>query len=260
MGKSVEISHDRLITEGIDYLGYGQIAKAVMKDKRLSIGAKALYSYICSYAGAGDTAWPGRELICSDLNINKGTYTKYLKELKTTGYIKVTQKVANGRFGGNIYIIVKSPTPVEDTAKIACTEAPCTEKPYTVKSDSVNPDSEFSYSEIPDAEFPDSNKNSICNINSLKKELMDKEINRASNKKLSTEITNPDPKVLIKTWSSQWNVSEDVIRNRLFALHEQIEKGAIIDDIESYLRTSVENYLKGQAVLDYLRPHQKAVM
>ena len=39
-------------------MGYGHIAKLVMKDKDLTVEAKAIYSYIASYAGASDTAYP----------------------------------------------------------------------------------------------------------------------------------------------------------------------------------------------------------
>jgi hypothetical protein len=36
-------------------LGYGQIPKKVMMDKRLSVEAKAIYAYFCSYCGGGNT-------------------------------------------------------------------------------------------------------------------------------------------------------------------------------------------------------------
>lgn len=44
-------------------MGYGHIAKLVMKDKDLTVEAKAIYSYIASYAGASDTAYPSVDLI-----------------------------------------------------------------------------------------------------------------------------------------------------------------------------------------------------
>lgn len=52
-------------------MGYGHIAKLVMKDKDLTVEAKAIYSYIASYAGASDTAYPSADLICYDLSIGK---------------------------------------------------------------------------------------------------------------------------------------------------------------------------------------------
>ena len=45
---------------------FGIIPKKVMKDKNLSIKAKAIYSYFCSYAENGVNSYPGEKLICSD--------------------------------------------------------------------------------------------------------------------------------------------------------------------------------------------------
>jgi len=101
---------DKLEVQGIYSEGYGIIAKKVMRDNKLSIGAKALYSYIASFAGAGETAWPGRTIICRDLGITKNTFTKYLQELKTNNYIDVSQaKDEKRKFFGNVYTIVTNP-------------------------------------------------------------------------------------------------------------------------------------------------------
>ena len=43
--------------------GYGIVAKFVMRDKNLSVEAKAIYAYICSFAGSGTTAFPSAELM-----------------------------------------------------------------------------------------------------------------------------------------------------------------------------------------------------
>ena len=42
-----------LLVEGINAKGYGTIPKLVMKDRRLTAQAKAIYAYFCSYAGCG---------------------------------------------------------------------------------------------------------------------------------------------------------------------------------------------------------------
>lgn len=104
--------------------GYGIIYKKVMRDPNLAIQAKAIYAYICSFAGAGDTAYPGAELICKELDINKDTYFKYLGQLKEAGYIEVSKQPQEyGRFAKNIYTIIYTP---------------CPKPPDTVKSDTNN--------------------------------------------------------------------------------------------------------------------------
>lgn len=121
---------DILMVEGVNSKGYGTIPKAVMKDHRLPIQAKAIYAYFCSYAGAGRRAFPGRGVILNDLKISKDFFYKNLNLLKTLDYIRVKQESCrNGRFGRNIYTLVPCPA-VQDTVK-----APCPMPPDTVGQD-----------------------------------------------------------------------------------------------------------------------------
>jgi hypothetical protein len=129
---------DQLRFDGIFKQGFGVVAKMVMKNRALSVGAKALYSYICTYAGSGETAWPGRALICGDLQISKDTYTKYLKQLKEQDYIRTEQININGQFGANVFIIVSSPCPKKPDTEKPCPKKPCPKKPDTEKSDTNN--------------------------------------------------------------------------------------------------------------------------
>lgn len=82
---------DLIAVEGVDCKGYGIIAKLVTTDTDLCIGAKALYAYLCSYAGSGTTAYPRRSKILADLKMSKETYYKYQRELIDQGYIKATR-------------------------------------------------------------------------------------------------------------------------------------------------------------------------
>src|SRR5690625_6255981 len=71
--------------------GYGTIHKKVMKDKDLSIEAKAIYAYLQSYAGAGDTAYPSVSLMSKDLNISERRFYNHRKTLIDKGYILIKQ-------------------------------------------------------------------------------------------------------------------------------------------------------------------------
>lgn len=44
---------DKVKMEGILEGGYGIVAKKAMKDRNLNVVSKAIYAYICSYAGKG---------------------------------------------------------------------------------------------------------------------------------------------------------------------------------------------------------------
>ena len=102
---------DLLRIEGIGCKGYGIIPKYVMLDTDLSIEAKSIYAYLCSYSGSGTTAFPGREKILYDLQIGKRSFYAHFKQLKDQGYITITQSKdkETNQFGNNIYTLVSNP-------------------------------------------------------------------------------------------------------------------------------------------------------
>jgi len=87
----------------IDSKGYGKIYKSVMRNRQLPLLAKAIYVYLCAYAGNGQQSYPKRDKIIRDLKINKDTYTKHLSTLVTEGYISKERTAA-----GNIYTILQT--------------------------------------------------------------------------------------------------------------------------------------------------------
>lgn len=101
---------DLLRIEGIGCKGYGVIPKYVMLDTDLTIEAKSIYAYLCSYSGSGTTAFPGREKILYDLQIGKQSFYTHFKQLKDQGYILVTRrKDESKKFKNNVYTLVENP-------------------------------------------------------------------------------------------------------------------------------------------------------
>lgn len=87
--------------------GYGTIAKMVMLDKGLTIEAKAIYAYLCSFMGAGDTAFPSVKKICYDLGISKDRYYKHINYLVCKGYLTINHMhyTATGQKANNQYVL-----------------------------------------------------------------------------------------------------------------------------------------------------------
>ena len=75
---------------------------SIVKDRKLSVGAKALFFYILNI---GNTEYPDRNTIAFDLNISNCTLGKYLKELTKSGYITCVQNKENGKFSKNNYTL-----------------------------------------------------------------------------------------------------------------------------------------------------------
>lgn len=131
-------SNDIIQVQGINSQGYGIIPKMVMQDKRLTIQAKAIYGYFCSYAGSGKTAFPKRSKILSDLKISKDSYYKHFNLLKDYGYIEVTQeKDKDGYFDRNIYTLIESVPCPKNQDSAPCPNLPCPVLPYTDKQDII---------------------------------------------------------------------------------------------------------------------------
>lgn len=96
--------------------GYGIVPKAVMQSQDLSIEAKAIYAYLCSFMGSGDTAFPSVKKICHDLGINVKRYYRHIDQLVEKGYITKTKAYykATGQWANNIYRINHEVEAVED--------------------------------------------------------------------------------------------------------------------------------------------------
>ena len=99
------MAEDKIQGFRINRNGYGTIPKSVMQDQDLSIAAKAVYSYFCSFTGSGDVCFPSRKKICYDLGIANNSLSKYINELRRNGYLDVEQVKENGRFSHNIYTL-----------------------------------------------------------------------------------------------------------------------------------------------------------
>lgn len=94
--------------EGILEKGYGLIPQLLMRDKTLSIEAKAIYAYLAAFAGTTQKAFPGVKLICGELNISENRYLKHRKQLLDKGYIEIQRKRLESGFSKNIYSLKQS--------------------------------------------------------------------------------------------------------------------------------------------------------
>ena len=109
--------------------GYGIIPKKVMRDKRLKPEAKAIYAYLCSFAGNDNVAYPSVSLMCEELCMSIERFYKYRKQLEEFGYLEVSRlKGSEGKFEKNVYVLTDG-----DIA-----ENPYTENTQTNKKSSTN--------------------------------------------------------------------------------------------------------------------------
>ena len=104
-------SENAVIYEGILSKGYGISPKMVTTDRNLTIEAKAIYSYISSFAGNGESAFPEVKTILYHLGISENRYYKHFKLLVKYGYIEVQKRrkydedLKKWTAASNLYII-----------------------------------------------------------------------------------------------------------------------------------------------------------
>ncbi len=135
---------DQIIGFDVNGLGFGTIPKSVMQSQEISIKAKAVYAYFCSFTGAGDSCFPSRNKICTDLEISKDSLTKYIRELREAGLLKIEQEKSDGRFLRNVYTLTDAKNTVSENT---VSENSVSENSVSENSVSENSVSENSVSE-----------------------------------------------------------------------------------------------------------------
>lgn len=114
MATSKGTPENLLKASGVMEMGYGIIPKKVMRDKRLTVEAKAIYAYIASFAGSGNTSFPSVSLICDEIGMSNDRFYRHRKQLIELGYISVEQiRGGQGKTGHNIYTLISH----QDTEK-----------------------------------------------------------------------------------------------------------------------------------------------
>jgi len=86
---------------------YGPIMpKSLRQRKDVSLGAKVLYSVLCSCAyRSGDHCWPSQNYLADSMGMSIRSIQNYLRELEKLGLIMIQR----GRFGSSLkYYFLKS--------------------------------------------------------------------------------------------------------------------------------------------------------
>lgn len=83
--------------------GYGLVSRKIMRDPDLSAESKAIYAYLCSFAGAKDTCYPSIAIMCRELRMSEERLSKHMRALTAAGIVRKERQRNGNRFGGNLY-------------------------------------------------------------------------------------------------------------------------------------------------------------
>lgn len=110
--------------------GYGLVYSEIMRSKQLTPEAKAIYAYLCSFAGSGDSCFPSVDLMQKELLMSSDRFYRHLRPLIAAGIVKKAQERNGNRWGRTVYTLNHSPDfqlshnqhTENEAAEIACIE------------------------------------------------------------------------------------------------------------------------------------------
>jgi hypothetical protein len=82
--------------------GFTQLPHFILKDPKVSIGAKTTYALFLSYAWHNNLCFPGQDRLAKDIGMSIGSVNGFIKELEACGLIEITRR---GQGKTNLYTV-----------------------------------------------------------------------------------------------------------------------------------------------------------
>jgi hypothetical protein len=109
IGNLVKQRVDRIIVENeMLKAGFAALPYRVMRDKRLSVGARMTYAFLLMYAWQDESCFAGQVRMAQDMGVSERHLRRYLTELRAAEYIKVERK--DKRYNNTYILVDKKPS------------------------------------------------------------------------------------------------------------------------------------------------------
>src|ERR1051325_6002178 len=96
--RNIELATNDPVTR----LGFTQVPNFILKDAKLSLGAKVTYAMFLHYAWHNDSCFPGQERLATDLDMSQSRVSQFIRELQDAELIEITRR---GQGKTNLYKI-----------------------------------------------------------------------------------------------------------------------------------------------------------
>ena len=100
--KSIERNMKLNSADPVALHGFTQLPNFILRDPKISIGAKTAYSLLLSYAWHNDLCFPGQERLAKDTGMGIASVNRFIKELEECSLIEITRR---GQGKTNFYTI-----------------------------------------------------------------------------------------------------------------------------------------------------------
>jgi len=97
---SANIQFDR--ADPVTQQGFTQLPNFILRDPKLSVGAKVVYAMFISYGWHNNFCFPGQEKLAADMGLTRPRVTQLIGELEAAGLITIQRR---GQGKTNIYVI-----------------------------------------------------------------------------------------------------------------------------------------------------------
>ena len=97
---SANIQFDR--ADPISQHGFTQLPNFILRDAKLSAGAKVVYAMFLSYGWHNNFCFPGQETLAADMGLTRPRVTQLIGELERAHLISIERR---GQGKTNVYII-----------------------------------------------------------------------------------------------------------------------------------------------------------
>src|SRR6266404_6243844 len=94
--RNIELATDNPILRG----GFTQVPNFILRDSKLSIGAKVTYAMFLSYAWHNDFCFPGQERLAADMGMSISRVNEFIKTLQVAGLVEINRR---GQGKTNLY-------------------------------------------------------------------------------------------------------------------------------------------------------------
>jgi len=80
--------------------GFVQVPITIVRNNKISMGAKMVYTALLSYAWHNDFCFPGQDRMAEDIGTSRKSVNLWLQELDKSGFIKIIRR---GQGKTNLY-------------------------------------------------------------------------------------------------------------------------------------------------------------
>ena len=96
--KNLQLDTDNPVLKG----GFTQVPNFILKDPRISVGAKVVYAMFLSYAWHNDSCFPGQDRLAQDMGMSRSRVTEFVGDLERAGFVTIERR---GQGKTNLYTI-----------------------------------------------------------------------------------------------------------------------------------------------------------